>query len=144
MLQQLDRVAVDPELLGVNIQSKQTIAIRADVDRAGTVLRENLALAAARGADLHSLNDKAVELVLLSKRFHMLGRKLSEEEKRKMAATFLQAMVRGFLARLLRRSGGYLMRIYIKTLRHDPAEESEKDHDFYEPVERAYTVSTTS
>jgi hypothetical protein len=60
----------------------------------------------------------------------MLGRKLSEQEKNKLAATFLQAIVRGFLARLLARSGAYMMTVYIKTLRHDPAEQSESDHDY--------------
>ena len=57
------------------------------------MVRENVSLAVERGGNLEDLEDKTVELVRLSKRFHMLGRKLSEQEKKKLAATFLQVML---------------------------------------------------
>ena len=95
------------------------------------------------GEDLGELEEKTDELVRLSARFHALGRQLSEKEKQQFAATFLQAVVRGFLARILKRNGAYLLRIYIKTLRHDPAEHVGADSDAYEPEDVAHTVKST-
>eukprot|EP01047_Picozoa_sp_COSAG01_P008712 COSAG01_NODE_346_length_18524_cov_35.929661_11_plen_207_part_00 len=83
----------DSNLRAVAIETTDVQALRAEVERVSSVVRENVSLAVERGGNLEDLEDKTVELVRLSKRFHMLGRKLSEQEKKKLAATFLQVML---------------------------------------------------
>lgn len=84
------------------------------------MLSENVTLATERGESITELEAQSVELVRLSARFHALGRQISEAERQKFAATFLQAVVRGFLQRMRNRHGIYSLQILVKKLRHDP------------------------
>ena len=84
------------------------------------MLSENVTLATERGESITELEAQSVELVRLSARFHALGRQISEAERQKFAATFLQAVVRGFLQRMRNRHGIYSLQIFVKKLRHDP------------------------
>jgi len=103
-------------------------------------LTENINLAVERGANITDLEEQSEELKRLAARFHVLGRQISEAERQKFAATFLQAIARGFLARMRNKKGYYSLRLYVKKLAHDPAEMASGVDDNGNPNEAIYTV----
>ena len=128
------------DIRAVDIDTSAAEAVKAELAQVRGVLRENITLAEQRGSSLADLEEQAIEMRRLAARFHVLGKQISEAERKKFAATILQAIVRGFLARMRNKKGIYSLRLYVKKLAHDPAEMASGVDDDGNPHEAIYTV----
>ena len=137
----LSRHLRQTSMRAVDVGTSKTDTMKSDLDDVTGVLSENITMAVQRGESLTELELQSEELVRLSARFHSLGRQISEAERKKFAATILQAIVRGFLSRIRNKKGYYSLRLYVKKLAHDPAEMAMMGlDDDGNPVESVHTV----